>query len=296
MSDTPNKIGKPQLSQEAKLRSRIDLAAERSSRAREIAAQHEALALTDSAPLRDLHHRMAAIHRRMERRHLVTVDLYVSVLATLQRPKTPDPSRLAAMPSLLSATAELAGSAGAVMALFDSSQAEALFLASDATARRVHDLEFNLGEGPSIDATKTRSTVTASGRQMCERWQIFGPEAAALDVHAIAATPLQAGPACLGTLTVLNPVREVSDPAIDLLGEALAYSLIDAFQAGAEGLIPVDGDHWTGIYKAVGMISARHGCSPADALALIRARAFTTGSDVHEVAGRIIRGDEKDLF
>jgi hypothetical protein len=43
------------------------------------------------------------------------------------------------------------------------------------------------------------------------------------------------------------------------------------------------------------MISARHDCSPADALALIRARAFTTGSDVHLVAGSIIRGEE-DLF
>jgi hypothetical protein len=296
MSDSANKTGNPQRSQEAKLRSRIDLATERSSRAGEIAAQHEALALTNSAPLRDLHHRMAVIHRRMERRHLVTVDLYVSVLAGLKQPKTPDAGRRAAIPSLLSATAELAGSAGAVMALFDSSQAEALFLASDPTARRAHDLEFELGEGPSIDATKTRSTVIASGAQMCERWRLFGPEAAALEVHAVAAAPLQAGPACLGTLTVLNPVREVADPAIDLLGEALAYSLIDAFQAGAEGLIPVDGDHWTGIYRAVGMISARHDCSSADALALIRARAFTTGSDARMVAGSIVRGEEEDLF
>ncbi len=181
------------------------------------------------------------------------------------------------------------------MALFDSSQAEALFLASDKTARRAHDLEFKLGEGPAIDATRARCAVTASGRQMCERWRLYGPEAAALDVHAVAAAPLQAGPACLGTLTVLNPVRELTDPAIDLLGEALAYSLIDAFQAGAEGLIPVDGDDWTAIYKAAGMISARHDCSPADALALIRARAFTVGSDVHLVAGSIIRGEE-DLF
>ncbi|SRR6266567_2673946 len=295
MADTPNETGNPQRSQEAKLRTRIDLAAERSRRAREIATQHEALALADSAPLRDLHHRMAAIHRRMEQRHLVTVDLYASVLASLGRPKSAAAGRQPAIPSLLSATAELAGSAGAVVALFDSSQAEALFLASDSTARRAHDLEFKLGEGPSIDATRTRRAVTASGPQMCERWRMYGPEAAELDVHAVAAAPLQAGPACLGTLTVLNPAREVADPAIDLLGEALAYSLIDAFQAGVEGLIPVDGDHWTAIYRAVGMISARHDCSPADALALIRARAFTIGCDVHVVAGSIVRGEE-DLF
>jgi hypothetical protein len=295
MSDTPNRTGGQPRSQETRLRSRIELAAERSNRAREIAAQHEALALTDSVPLRDLHHRMAAIHRRMEQRHLVTVNLYDSVLASLPRPRKEDAGRQPGIPSLLAATATLAGSAGAVLALFDSSQAEALFLASDATARRAHDLEFKLGEGPSTDATRTHGAVSASGRQMCERWQLFGPEVAALDVHAVAAAPLQAGPACLGTLTVLNPVREVTDPAIDLLGEALAYSLIDAFQAGVEGLIPVDGDRWTAIYKAVGMISARHDCAPADALALIRARAFTISSDVHLVAGSIVRGEE-DLF
>ena len=177
MSDTPVRPAIRSEASEVKLQGRIDLAAERSRRAREIAAQHEALALTDSAPLRDLHHRMAAIHRRMEQRHLITVDLYASVLASLRRPETVDAGRQEGMPSLLSATADLAGSAGAVMALFDSSQTEALFLASDSTARRAHDLEFKLGEGPAIDATRTRCAVTASGAEICDRWRLYGPEA-----------------------------------------------------------------------------------------------------------------------
>ena len=41
------------------------------------------------------------------------------------------------------------------------------------------------------------------------------------------------------------------------------------------------------------MISARHDCSPADALALIRARAFTIGSDVHVIASSIVRATRR---
>lgn len=296
MCHTPHEVGEhggePGLNHAAGIRSRMDLASERSRRAGDIATQHEMLAATDSLPLRGLHHRMAALHRRMEQRHLVTVSLYNSVLVGLRQPSTDYSDLATGIVSVLSATAELAGSAGAVMALFDSYQAEALFLASDSTARRAHDLEFKVGEGPSLDAVRTRSTVTASGRQMYERWHVYGPEAAALNVHAVAAAPLQAGSACLGTLTVLNPVQAVTDPAIDLLGEALAYSLIDTFQSDADRLLPFGGDNWTAVYKAAGMISARHDCSPEDALALIRARAFAAGSDVHAVAGRIIRGEE----
>lgn len=294
MSDTPETSAQDG-SRAAKIMSRIDVACERAKRAGDIALRHEALALADSAPLHDLHHRMAAIHRRMEERHLVTVNLYRSVVARLQQPNSGHSDLRASMPSLLSATAELAGSAGAVMALFDSHQAEAIFLASDPTARRAHDLEFKLGEGPSLDAIRTRSAVAVAGRQMSVRWQLYGPEVAALDIHSLAAAPLQAGSACLGTLTVLNPVRAVTDPAIDLLGEALAYSLIDAFQTEADGLLSVEGDHWASVYEAAGMISARHGLAPVDALALIRARAFAAGSEAHAVAGGIIAGDE-DLF
>lgn len=92
------------------------------------------------------------------------------------------------------------------------------------------------------------------------------------------------------TLTLVNPVAAVTDPAIDLLSEALAYSVIEAFQAGWDGLIPAEGDHRAAVHEAVGMISVRHQCALDNALALIRARAFAGDCDVYALADSILHG------
>jgi hypothetical protein len=270
----------------------MGVASDRAGRACQIALQHEALAESDVAALRGLHERMAAIHWRAQHRHLVTVGLYAAMLAQLETARQAAGRRGRDALSLTSAAADLTGATGAVIGLFDSRQAEALMLASDATARRAHDLEFVVMEGPATDAVRTRSMVVASGSQLVGRWQLFGPEATALDVHAVAAVPLLAGAACLGTLTVLNPGQPAAGPAIDLLGEALAYSLLDGDQPGWDGLLDADFDHRAAVNEAAGMISARIGCSVSDALALIRARAFAAGNDTCAVAQGILRGEE----
>ncbi len=269
----------------------MNLARDRAVRAGQIALQQEALAETDVAALRGLHQRMVAVHRRAQQRHLVTVRLYAAMLAQLETARQAAGRRRRGALCLTSATADLTGATGAIIGLFDSRQDEALVLASDATARRAHDLEFVIGEGPATDAVRTRSMVVASGSQLVGRWQLYGPAATALEVHAVAAAPLLAGAACLGTLTVLNPGRPAAGPAIDLVGEALAYSLLDRDQRGCAGLLDAGCDHRAAVNQAAGLISARIGCSVSDALALIRARAFAAGNDARAVAEGILSGE-----
>ena len=107
---------------------------------------------------------MAALHRQTERRHLVTASLYDSLAAkALACPEAADGADLKAFRlPLMAAAAELAGSAGAIITLFDSRQNEVLVLASDGSARRSHDIEFKVGEGPSREAFRTRQFVAAA--------------------------------------------------------------------------------------------------------------------------------------
>jgi len=235
---------------------------------------------------------MAAIHLRMEQRHLVSVRLYSLMTVRLEQAAEGFAERVRGVPSLVAATAELGESDGAVMVLFDSEQDEALTLASDPTALRAHELEFEVGEGPAVDAVRARAQIAARGEQMLDRWRLYGPEVRGLDVHAVAAAPLQPGAACIGTLTLLNPVATPTDPSIAVLGEALAYSLIEAFHVDPEGFAPADCGHRLAVYEAAGMIAARERCSPHDALALIRARAFAEGTDAHAVADAILHGTD----
>lgn len=269
---------------------RMRAARERAECAARTAAWHELLAITDSAAIRALHEQLAAMHRRTELRHGVTADMYRSLAAQLGLAPAGQ-AGLATAPSLLSATADLAGADGAIIALFDARHAEILSLASDPAARRAYEIEFTTGEGPSLETARTRRLVTVSAADLGGRWPLYGPQVARLDVGAVAAVPLEAGGVCLGALTLLNPGSQRVGAVIGVLGEALAHSLLDGTPRGylaASGL-PAHGDHRAAVHRAAGIVSARHGCSVDDALALIRARAFAGGTDAGTVADGVLR-------
>lgn len=262
-------------------------------RAGSVAARHEVLAAEAPASIRGLHMRMAALHRQTERRHLITASLYDSLVAkVLACPDVADGADLDSRLPLMAAAAEFAGSAGAIITLFDSHQNEVLVLASDRSARRAHDIEFGVGEGPSREAFRTRQIVAASGQEMSRRWKLYGPRAASLDVRAVAAAPMTLDAACLGSLVLLNPAQVSSSEAIGAVSEALAHALIEGKLGGRAGILAQATDHLPFIHQAVGVVSARTGCSVGDALALIRARAFAESAEVCDIARGILCGSQ----
>jgi hypothetical protein len=269
------------------IRRALDLiAAERprAARAAAVAARHEALALR--GPLRDVHLQMAAIHLQAARRHRMTVRLYEAAVRLHPAGPGAGPDLDTA---LMRATAHLARSDGAVLAMFDSQLAETLLLASCAAARRAHDLEIQVGEGPSFDAVRTGQPVIARSAGAGRRWQFYESELAAFGVNAVAAIPLRVGSACLGALTLFNPAP-VPIGTVTELGEALAYSLLEHAldHPGTSGRCRAR------VHEAAGILSVRRGCSVADAMVLIRARAFAEGATVDAVAHDIVTGREAD--
>lgn len=162
------------------------------------------------------------------------------------------------------------------------------------TARHLEDLQEVLGEGPSIDAYRTGRVVrmgldVASGA----RWPLF-VDAVRRDVEAgsLCSLPMRAGPMTIGVMSMYGVLDAVlHEPVVDAmyLCDAVGSALLHDPGVHGEG---VPGEAWSNraqVHQATGMVVAELGVGVDDALALLRAHAFSDDSDLEDIADRVVR-------
>jgi hypothetical protein len=202
-------------------------------------------------------------------------------------------------PVFMDAVAAAIGMPSAAVILFGAERWEAVVAASDATARAAQDLEFVLGEGPAHLAVARGQTVQAAGMALGDHWPQYGPAVASLGVRAVIAVPLQP-PAGLGAVCAYGSQpaisRDAAMAAIRVAGAllpALAQAARDSWPADGAAGLPLFGEAGfpAVVHRAAGMVSERCGCEITDALALLRARAFSTGRPAEEIAAGVLRGE-----
>ena len=171
-------------------------------------------------------------------------------------------------------------------------------VAAEGVATAVEELQFELGEGPGVDALKQDGPVLRSDlRSAAGRWPMFAPAARAAGVEAAFAFPLQVGGIRLG---VLDLYRDTPGALIDgILSEALAHAEaatavllhLQALSHPSGGLHP----QLTGftadraeIHQATGMISAQAEVSLVEALLLLRARSYSTDRTMLDVSRDVL--------
>ncbi|MFF9900639.1 GAF and ANTAR domain-containing protein [Streptomyces longispororuber] len=166
-------------------------------------------------------------------------------------------------------------------------------------AAQGESLQINLGEGPCVQALDQEDPVLADDldhTSATRHWPVYAQQARAHGIHAVFALPLvhRSRPARPSGL-VLSLYRDRPGPAdeTDLRtaqdhAEAAELLLLtapapddDATQAW---LLPADAV----VHQALGMISYRHSLTTGQALALLRAHAHTTGSDLTTLAHAIV--------
>ncbi|MCD9874270.1 GAF domain-containing protein [Streptomyces guryensis] len=237
--------------------------------------------------LRDVHLRIAEIHRSTAARHLTAAQLqddYVSRLRDWSR------TRNTPQPQFMSGVAAACGTSSAAVTLVGAARDQLGLAASDEPARAAQELEFLLGEGPARDATSEVRPVTAAGPALADRWPGYGPAVAELGIGAVAAVPLSLSGTCVGALAVFDPVQGVTDSdTFSEVAEALTRSMILSSD-GDPGLYGAT-DLRAKVHQAAGMVSVHLDCPVTDALELIRAHAFAEGVLDHSVAERILRGE-----
>lgn len=199
------------------------------------------------------------------------------------------------------ACADILSAAGAGLAVVrDGGQREPLF-ATDGRTGEVEDIQITFGEGPCVDAGTLGRTILVpdiTERWCLRRWPAFAPVAAAHGVRSIAAFPVRAGAARLGVLGIYRERPGTLDE--EELAQALHFAdaalvlfvrhengistdlecLIESASAGRRAQV----------HQATGMVAAQLGVSVADALAALRARTYSSGRRLDELAMEVVAG------
>ena len=202
----------------------------------------------------------------------------------------------ASLPQLLCERCRVAVPAdAAALTLRTSTGPAGLVGAAGEQAPSMEDLQLVTGEGPCADAsTSGRPVLHPRLRQTAPtRWPGFGPAALDAGVEAAFAFPVQLGAIRMGVLALYR--TRPGDLADVELREALAFA--DAavrVLLHLQDRMPLDDDrhpewsdpsqHQARIHQASGMVAVQAGVGLAEALLLMRARAYSCERPLVEVA------------
>ena len=194
------------------------------------------------------------------------------------------------------------GLLGTVVTLMPSDEAHAISAASSPASRQVEEVQFGLGEGPTRDAFTARRPVLVANLATVGvmRWPAWAPAALAAGVSGAYAFPLQVGASIFGVLTAYKdsgPGLEARRLRIALVfSEAATELLLDgSIRADGHELEPgLDATLGTNgfIYQAQGKVMVELGVSLPEALARMRAHAWSNGQDLTVLAQEILAGRE----
>ncbi|MEV0219842.1 GAF and ANTAR domain-containing protein [Streptomyces sp. NPDC050704] len=185
------------------------------------------------------------------------------------------------------------------------SSVRALWCASDRTAARLAEAQYTLGDGPCQNALDRVAPVLAADLTQgpdARRWPVFAQQALALGVRAVFSLPLGTSVLAVGTLDLY---RDTTGPLSDrdlrlalLTRDAVTFAVLNLHSGGdghdrangagvASWVDAAEADH-TEVHQAVGMVMVQLGVDPQQALDRLRARAFTQGRTVTEVAQDVL--------
>ncbi|HET7329087.1 MAG TPA: GAF and ANTAR domain-containing protein [Nocardioidaceae bacterium] len=188
---------------------------------------------------------------------------------------------------------------GVGLALFTDAGHEGVVAATDQTAMTLEELQFTSGEGPCVDASRGGRPVLQPDLATTapRRWPGFASGAAEAGIAAVFAFPLQVGWVRVGVLDLYRDTTGSLDG--EDLTEALAFAdaalalLLDLQELtpSAQDMHPNLADpvgRRPEIHQATGMIAVQAAVGLAEALVLLRARAFGSGRTVAEIAREVV--------
>jgi hypothetical protein len=189
---------------------------------------------------------------------------------------------------------------GAGISLVSDAGHRGVVCATDDVSRRIEDLQIALGEGPCIDTIRTGAPVLVvdlhdRGDVATWRWPTFMAAAADAGVRAVFAFPLRIGAIGLGALDMYRsrpgPLNDDDLTAALLGAEAAAVALL-GLETSSDGALADGADTGTGyqaqVHQASGMVMMQLGVPIEQAFLLLRARAFSAGRPLNDVAADVV--------
>lgn len=196
---------------------------------------------------------------------------------------------------------------GVGLALMNDAGHQGVIAATNGSATLMEDLQFTLGEGPCVDASRNRRPVLQSdlAQTAGTRWPGYGPAVLDAGIAAIFAFPLQVGAIRLGILDLYRETPGYLDA--EQLADALAYAdaavvillHLQGKMTPGEGLHPQLSDPLQSraeIHQATGVISVQAVVGLTEALLLLRAHAYATDRPILKIAREVLAGTVRFHF
>jgi GAF domain-containing protein len=213
---------------------------------------------------------------------------------------------------LCNVCAEVTSATGAGIMLMSGDIPRGSVCTTDSVSALVEQLQYDLGEGPCLDAYRQDRPVLEPNLRdpVAPRWPAFTPPAVEAGVRAIFGFPLQVGAVRLGALNLYRDATggltddEHADALLmsGIVAQALMLLQADAPIGTVSAELEANADFQYVVHQASGMVAAQLDVSVGQALIRLRAHAF--GNDraltevAHDVVGRRLRFDaqsgEKD--
>jgi hypothetical protein len=189
---------------------------------------------------------------------------------------------------------------GAALSVLAGAAGQSTICASDDTAARLDELQFDLGEGPCWDAMSTRLPVLKPdlGADGAAAWPMFTNavvhDPIGDDVRALYSFPLYVGSLDIGAVDLYSastrPMERDQVKDASTLASLAAWQVLRRILADQAGddLDTPGAQNRREVHQATGMVLAQLNISAGDAALLLRAHAFSRGRSVAEVANDVI--------
>jgi GAF domain-containing protein len=208
---------------------------------------------------------------------------------------------------LCTVCAEVTGMTGAGIMLMSDDVSRGSVCATDPVSELIEQLQYELGEGPCIDASNLGRPVLEPdlARPSMPRWLAFTAPALAAGALAVFGFPLRIGAVRLGAL---NLYRDRTGPMddeqhadalvmADVAARAILLLQADAPPGEIAAELEAGADFEYVVHQASGMVAAQLGVTVGVALVRLRAHAFGNGRPLADVArdvvGRRLRFDDR---
>ena len=194
--------------------------------------------------------------------------------------------------------AEVTGATGAGIMLMAGDIPRGSVCTTDAVSARIEQLQFELGEGPCVDAFKQDRPVLEPdlADPAAPRWLAFTGPAVDAGARAVFGFPLRVGAVRLGALNLYRdaPGFLADDQHADALllasitAQALLLLQADAPPGTIAAELEANADFQYVVHQASGMVAVQLGATVGQALVRLRAHAFGNDRSLTDVARDVV--------
>jgi GAF domain-containing protein len=224
-------------------------------------------------------------------------ETYVRTLEELTGLLLEEGSLLDLLEQVLALTAEAVTSCAAVsVTVVDDDGGYTTVAASSDDARAIDAAQYELSEGPCVDALRSGTPHHVTDLAADDRWPAFRDRARSLGYRTVLAVPLRAGADVIGALNVfadgpdgLNDrdvalAGRIAAPAATTLANARAYGRVSRLAAQLEQAL----SSRAVIEQAKGILMAGQGCEADEAFAILRQVSQASNRKLREVAAEVV--------